>query len=61
MLAYKKIAVSMLQRVELENYYEYCKSRSLMRMQNLSSMEVLDTHAPMHRFVIAVSDRIYKD
>ena len=64
MQAYTKIAVSTMQRVELEKYYEYVcsESRSLnMQMQNLSSMGVVDTPALMHRFVIAVSARLHKD
>ena len=63
MLAYTKIALSTMQRVELENYYEKgcSKSRSLMDMQNLSSIGVLDAPVLMHRFVIAVSARLHKD
>ena len=63
MLAYTKIAVSTMQRVELENYYKLScsKSLSLMHMQNLSSIGVLDAPALMHRFVIAVSARLHND
>ena len=63
MLAYTKIAVTTMQRVELESYYDLVcsKSRSLMHMQNLSSMGVLDTPALMHRFVTTVSASLHKD